>query len=169
QDLALTCPFAVGPAVVDACVAHKGVAHFLFHPAHIKKPGVAEAITNIIDYGRARGLEWWTSAQINDWERARRAVRIETAALDTPNEHRGHNPGRACFDVVGDGPSLDVTLAFALGVGAGANVSIRAESAAAATPNEPVPLTVRTLRYAGQALFAVDLSLSERVRLTLEW
>lgn len=76
QDHALTCPPEVGPAVVDWAVEHYGVAHFLFHPAHAAKPDVAAAMFNVVEYGRRRGLEWWTCARIQEWERARRQVQL---------------------------------------------------------------------------------------------
>jgi hypothetical protein len=53
------------------------VAHFLFHPAHILKPKVADTLTGLVDYGKAQGLQWWTSEQIVQWERLRRSVRAK--------------------------------------------------------------------------------------------
>jgi hypothetical protein len=61
---------------------HHGVAHFLFHPAHIQKPQVAEALTGLVDYGRSQGLEWWTSAQIYQWEALRRGATAHVATQD---------------------------------------------------------------------------------------
>jgi hypothetical protein len=80
QDLVVTCPPEYGPQLFDSAVRHHGVAHFLFHPAHILKPGVAEALTKLLDYGRAQRLEWWTNEQIYQWEILRRGV---TATFDT--------------------------------------------------------------------------------------
>jgi hypothetical protein len=68
---------------------HHGVAHFLFHPAHILKPGVAEALTKLLDYGRAQRLEWWTNEQIYQWESLRRGV---TATFDAPSAVTLHAP-----------------------------------------------------------------------------
>jgi hypothetical protein len=82
QDLVVTCPPEYGAPLLDSAVRHHGVGHFLFHPAHIQKPGVAAALTGLIDYGRTQGLEWWTNEQIYQWERLRRGV---TASFDTPN------------------------------------------------------------------------------------
>ncbi len=81
QDLVITCPPQYGQPLLDSALRHHGVAHFLFHPAHILKPGVAEALGGLVDYGRAQGLEWWTSRQICQWETARRGVkaRFESA------------------------------------------------------------------------------------------
>jgi hypothetical protein len=52
-----------------------GVMHLLFHPAHIDKPGVADAILTAVRKAKAAGLEWWTARQIHQWEFARRSVR----------------------------------------------------------------------------------------------
>ena len=82
QDLVITCPPEYGQPLLDSALRHHGVAHFLFHPAHILKPGVADALAGLVDYGRARGLEWWTNRQICLWETARRGV---TARFDSAN------------------------------------------------------------------------------------
>lgn len=74
QDLVVVCPAEYGKQLVDTVLPHHGVAHFLFHPAHIQKPGVADAFSNLIDYGREQGLEWWTNGQIYEWEVLRRRV-----------------------------------------------------------------------------------------------
>ncbi len=80
QDLVVVCPAEYGRQLVDSVVRQHGVAHFLFHPAHIQKPGVADALCALVDYGRAQGLEWWTSQQIYQWELLRRGV---TATFDS--------------------------------------------------------------------------------------
>ena len=74
QDLVITCPAPYGRQLVDSALRHYGVAHLLFHPAHILKPGVAEALSGVVDYGRAQGLEWWTNEQIHQWVIRRREV-----------------------------------------------------------------------------------------------
>ncbi|MCB0081335.1 MAG: hypothetical protein KDE47_10405, partial [Caldilineaceae bacterium] len=38
-------------------------------------PGVADAILNAVAAAKSAGLEWWTAAAINRWERSRRQVR----------------------------------------------------------------------------------------------
>jgi hypothetical protein len=81
QDHVITCPPEYGLQLLDSALRHHGVAHFLFHPAHIQKPGVADALTKLIDYGRTQRLEWWTNEQIYQWECARRGV---TAVFDSP-------------------------------------------------------------------------------------
>jgi hypothetical protein len=57
---------------MEAALRHHGILHLLFHPAHIAKPGVADAILTAVRATRAVGMAWWTAAQINAWERARR-------------------------------------------------------------------------------------------------
>lgn len=74
QDLVVVCPERYGRELVDSVLRHHGVAHFLFHPAHIQEPLVADALCGLVDYGRAQGLEWWTSQQIYQWEMLRRSV-----------------------------------------------------------------------------------------------
>jgi len=81
QDLTVVCPGAYGTELVDSAARHHGVAHFLFHPAHILKPKVADTICGLVDYGRAQGLEWWSCQQIYHWEMLRRSV---AARFDAP-------------------------------------------------------------------------------------
>ncbi len=79
QDLVVVCPADYGRQLLDSAARHHGVAHFLFHPAHILKPTVAETLCGLVDYGRTQGLQWWTSEQIYRWEMLRRGV---TARFD---------------------------------------------------------------------------------------
>jgi hypothetical protein len=74
QDLVVVCPGEYGKQLLDSALRHHGVAHFLFHPAHIQKPGVAETLSGLIDYGRSQAMEWWTSQQLHQWETRRREV-----------------------------------------------------------------------------------------------
>ncbi len=74
QDQVVTCPPEYGLQLTDSVARHHGVAHFLFHPAHIQKPGVEDALINLVNHARGQGMEWWTSREISGWERARRAV-----------------------------------------------------------------------------------------------
>ncbi|HEY4554760.1 MAG TPA: hypothetical protein VIG80_16310 [Bacillaceae bacterium] len=54
-----------------------GVGHFLFHQYHILNiPEVKNAIVQFIREAKAEGFTFWTSRQINDWERARRSMTI---------------------------------------------------------------------------------------------
>ncbi|MBM4460922.1 MAG: hypothetical protein FJ011_24700 [Chloroflexi bacterium] len=72
QDMLLTSPMAALAPMLDGVLRAHGILHLLFHPAHIAKPGQADAFLESVARGRAAGLEWWTAAQINAWERARR-------------------------------------------------------------------------------------------------
>jgi hypothetical protein len=74
QDLVVVCPAQYGKQLLDSVLRHHGVAHFLFHPNHILKPGVADTLGALIDYGRSQGVQWWTSQQIHQWETLRRGV-----------------------------------------------------------------------------------------------
>lgn len=74
QDLEIFGPRALLTPLLQASLRSHGVMHLLFHPAHIFKPGVADAILEAVATAKAAGMEWWTAAQINGWERARRQV-----------------------------------------------------------------------------------------------
>jgi len=77
QDLMITAPPEIIPLLLDAVEKHHGVLHALFHPAHIAKDGVAESLQQMIQQAKDRGLEWWTAAQLNHWERARRSINLQ--------------------------------------------------------------------------------------------
>ncbi len=74
QDLIVFCPPEYGRPLLDSALGHHGVGHFLFHPGHILKPNMAETLSGLVDYGRSRGISWWTSEQILEWESLRRSV-----------------------------------------------------------------------------------------------
>lgn len=72
SDVSIVQPFLDGVKRVN------GVAHFLFHQYHIyHQPKVREAIIHLIKTAKEQGFTFWTSKQINDWERARRKVTID--------------------------------------------------------------------------------------------
>lgn len=72
SDVSVIQPFLDGVKRVN------GVAHFLFHQYHIyNQPKVREAIVHLITTAKDQGFAFWTSKQINDWERARRRVTID--------------------------------------------------------------------------------------------
>ncbi|MFA6562742.1 MAG: hypothetical protein WCV00_12600 [Verrucomicrobiia bacterium] len=79
QDLNIHLPANRAPRLLDEAVAHGGLAHFLFHPAHILEPGMADAMQTLVREGRKRGMEWWTHAEVFHWETARRGVRLVEA------------------------------------------------------------------------------------------
>ena len=99
QDLVVVCPAEYGRQLVDSVLRHHGVAHFLFHPAHIIKPPVADALCELVDYGRAQGMEWWTGKQIYQWEMLRRSV---AATFDTGSS----------FTLSAEEPVREATLLF---------------------------------------------------------
>ncbi|MGI8907143.1 MAG: hypothetical protein ACR2IE_11710 [Candidatus Sumerlaeaceae bacterium] len=75
QDLTVFGPAEIFDFLIDAVVRTHGILHSLFHPAHIDKSAVPDALRHTIQTARARGLEWWRADEINAWERARRSVR----------------------------------------------------------------------------------------------
>jgi hypothetical protein len=77
QDLEIFGPRALLSPLLQASLRSHGILHLLFHPAHIHKPGVADALLEAVATAKTAGMEWWTAAQINAWERARRQVRWE--------------------------------------------------------------------------------------------
>lgn len=67
-------PYAIAEPLVDRVRKHYGVAHFLFHPHHCRRPGVPAAMADVIEYAWQQGLPWWTAQEINAWERSRRRL-----------------------------------------------------------------------------------------------
>ncbi|MCC6485815.1 MAG: hypothetical protein IT209_13330 [Armatimonadetes bacterium] len=74
QDPVVTVPPVVQLYLLRQCARHNGVAAFTYHPVHIAKPGVEDALRQTIQLGRDLNLEWWTVEEIHDWELARRAI-----------------------------------------------------------------------------------------------
>ncbi|WP_043930797.1 hypothetical protein [Bacillus sp. EB01] len=63
---------------LDGVKRVNGVAHFLFHQFHIyNQPPVREALIKLIKTAKSQGFTFWTSAEINKWERERRKVSIK--------------------------------------------------------------------------------------------
>lgn len=79
QDLIVAAPPELAEPLILRTRDRGGVAHFLFHPAHVAKPGVADAMGHTIAFARQQGMQWWTSDRIGRWERARRQVRLAVA------------------------------------------------------------------------------------------
>lgn len=75
QDLLVFAPEALVAPLLDAVLRHYGILHLLFHPAHIEKPGVADALLRAVQTGEANGIQWRTGAEIAQWENARRSAR----------------------------------------------------------------------------------------------
>jgi hypothetical protein len=83
QDLWLTNVIDNRAVFLDQALEHHGVAHFLFHGRNIvAHEEVRNAVLETVAEGRRRGMPWWTSAEINAWERKRRHVRIVVARSD---------------------------------------------------------------------------------------
>lgn len=82
QDLVIFAPPAVVKPFIESTLRVHGIMHLLFHPAHVGKPGVNEAILVSIAEGKKAGMEWWTSENINSWERARRKVTWSNYSVD---------------------------------------------------------------------------------------
>jgi hypothetical protein len=76
QDLVVFAPEAILEPLLAAAKKSHGVLHLLFHPAHFHREEVAKAMATAIRRGKQEGLEWWTARQINEWERARRKVKL---------------------------------------------------------------------------------------------
>ncbi|MCX6365631.1 MAG: hypothetical protein NTX57_02850 [Armatimonadetes bacterium] len=74
QDLCIFAPPEVATPILDAAMRYHGIAHFLFHPAHMRKPGVADALQAVVAEGKRRGMVWRTGRELVEWERARRAA-----------------------------------------------------------------------------------------------
>ncbi|MCS7266098.1 MAG: hypothetical protein NZ805_14855 [Armatimonadetes bacterium] len=68
-------PVRVGKWLLEQTVRMGGVAHFLFHPAHIRRQGTKEALKQIVNYGQDLGLVWLTSQQIVDWLKKRLSIK----------------------------------------------------------------------------------------------
>lgn len=67
-------PVRIGEWLMRQTVRMGGVAHFLFHPAHVRRVGTAKALERLVTFGQELGMEWWTSRQIADWLKQRRAT-----------------------------------------------------------------------------------------------
>ncbi|HEX7003725.1 MAG TPA: hypothetical protein VF168_06030 [Trueperaceae bacterium] len=68
--------------LVERVARHGGAAHFIFHPQRIHEEGMREALADVVNYARGRGLEWWTSERIARWEKARRRAKVGLAEAD---------------------------------------------------------------------------------------
>ena len=79
QDFTVVCPHGFMRPLVDQCHAGYGVAHVLYHPSHVEDPECERSIRETVAYARSLGMEWWTSEEINSWERSRRRVTISSA------------------------------------------------------------------------------------------
>lgn len=90
QDPIVTVPPETGIYLLHKVVEHCGVAEFTFHPAHIAKPGVADALKALIAEGQRLGIQWWTAREVGEWENARRQAAWNRVGLP---EFAGEPPG----------------------------------------------------------------------------
>jgi len=72
MDLAHFAPREFAKPLLDAAAKSHGILHLLFHPAHMVRPHVRQALLYGVRIASRRGMEWWTARRINEWERARR-------------------------------------------------------------------------------------------------
>jgi peptidoglycan/xylan/chitin deacetylase (PgdA/CDA1 family) len=79
QDFVVFCPVEVGDPLAEAVARVHGILHLLFHPAHIARPGVVDALRRAIAGARALGMECWTAREIALWENRRRSVRWDAS------------------------------------------------------------------------------------------
>ncbi len=82
QDLVVFAPEELVDALIPRVRDVYGVLHLLFHPAHIKKPPVRQAVLSAVRKAREAGMEWFTAAEISRWECARRQVRWSAYARE---------------------------------------------------------------------------------------
>ena len=68
-------PISIGGWLLQQTVRVSGIAHFLFHPAHICRQGTKAALERLVTLGHESGIKWQTSKQIIDWLEQRRSVR----------------------------------------------------------------------------------------------
>ena len=76
QDIHKRCSTRLAHCFAHRAFQHHGIAHFLFHPAHVWEAAVRGGLREIVGYTRDKGMPWWTAARIDAWERARRTVRF---------------------------------------------------------------------------------------------
>ncbi len=76
-DLHTFAPVQIFAALLESVKRHHGVLHQLFHPYHVTNPDVAKSLVDCVREAREAGLEWWTARRINQWERARRSVKLQ--------------------------------------------------------------------------------------------
>jgi hypothetical protein len=98
QDFIVFIPEAFFETLLKGALRVHGILHLLFHPAHMDKAGVAESLKNSVRRGTEAGLEWWTAARINNWERARRAFHWTGYAKEGADERFTFRPGQPMKD-----------------------------------------------------------------------
>ncbi|MHA1733681.1 MAG: hypothetical protein ACTSU5_17165 [Promethearchaeota archaeon] len=73
QDFGLQGPADTGPEILRACREARGVAHVIFHPAHVVRDDVRESMRQFVNEARELGAAFMTSREIGEWYFARRS------------------------------------------------------------------------------------------------
>ncbi len=103
QDAVVTISSEAQIVLLKRAAAHNGVACYTFHPAHISKTGVRDALATLVSEGRALGLEWWTADEIACWEFARRSAAFNPdGLLKAPASRSGKVSTILTLDLDGD-------------------------------------------------------------------
>lgn len=77
QDVPNMTSLQVMPDLLKTVRRERGVAHLVFHQGWLQRSGeVREALKSIVQTAKELGFAVWTGAQINEWERHRRNMRI---------------------------------------------------------------------------------------------
>jgi hypothetical protein len=122
------------------------VLHLLSHPAHVRKPGVAEALVRALRTVRDAGLEWWTAQEIDRWERARRGFTWDR------------------YEASGSGVKIGFTAGDAM---RGATILWLGDRLAAAAANG-APVSSRRLTRWGFEFLSVELDAGAGESVTME-
>lgn len=78
QDLGLAAHESVRDVILDGALEHGGVAHFLYHPTHIRERELVRGTCRrLVEEVRRRGMRILTAREINAWERIRRTIALE--------------------------------------------------------------------------------------------
>jgi len=67
-------PVGAGEWLLQQTMRMGGVAHFIFHPAHIRRQGTKKALERLVTLGHELGMRWQTSQQIVDWLEQRHSI-----------------------------------------------------------------------------------------------
>ncbi|MDF2668452.1 MAG: glycoside hydrolase/deacetylase [Paenibacillus sp.] len=77
QDLGQADSEVIRP-FLERVASVEGIAHFLYHQYHIyTREEVRDSFRLLVAEARAMGFEFWTSKQINEWERVRRKWKVQ--------------------------------------------------------------------------------------------
>ncbi|HSV72554.1 MAG TPA: hypothetical protein VLH79_02205 [Chthonomonadales bacterium] len=108
QDFVVTLPLAAMEPLVDSVARVHGIAHVIFHPAHIRSPGVEAGLRAFVDACRRREMPLGTAAEIAGWERARRSARLTRCAAGWQLEAPAPLQGATVLSLLPEGAPADV-------------------------------------------------------------